>query len=131
MMKYKGSKFAELQSECFAKSSISLMGALGFRRLWLEEKIKGSSVFGDGPSAVEFECRHVNMISDDAHQDWYKFACDAFATLAEFKAKFPDLTDVCLFIDGAANLTGIGVVFVLLYAEEYTGLRVRSIDRCE
>ena len=131
MMKRKGYKFAEIQTECFAKSSFSMLGTLSLRRLSDNERDAKVAELGSIADGAEFECRFVNLISDDAQQDWFKFAVDFFAVVSDLKKKHPDLQGLHLYINGAGNLTSIGVLYALMHCEDVTGVPVLSCNCCE
>ena len=93
MMKYEGSKFAEIQLECFAKTKLSVLGGMFMRRI-LQGDITASP--DDLGPEHEFKITHCWVVSDDCNQDWYKFVCDLFAQLKEYKRNNPHVRQMGL-----------------------------------
>jgi len=128
MMKYEGSKFAEIQSECFAKTKLSVLGGLFMRRITQVDITASPDDLGP---EHEFKITHCRVVSDDCNQDWYKFVCDIFAQLKEYKHNNPHVNKVRLTTDGAANLVGVGVELLLMHSVHFTGIEVTVHNRNE
>ena len=142
MMKWKGSKFTENGSQCFGKQPVSLLGLMIIRRVIqadidlnraAQPSACNSSSFLNKEHLQQYLVSHINVISGDTQQDWYKFSCDLCAGLKVYHGQLNNAhaSNGRLDTDGAANLSGAGAELMISLMEEYTGITIGKHELCE